>query len=422
VNNKKEEKEDNDDYFLSEIERKKKYFEADDVLEFHKNKEKEELIDENSGNESNTINAKSSLSKKRRKINKNFFNRSKNPVDNKKDLKSSNRFKINNILISQNKSRFKNGVNNNNFQQQSKKLLPKEFFDYSRRKNNDKNKNNISSSKYKLLKEKAKTSLYLKRNSNTISKNNNDNIEFLTNNNQYLSKHNPNQLCAEPIRNIDPSIENQKIFLDKSNNFLNNIKNINRAKPNNNKYYILKSKILNNSDKNNLFFSNKDNNSLFYGSGSKIKRPTSCVNKNAEKIFYNNNNNKKNKELRFNNHGKKIYLKTDKRKNFINTINYNLKENLNNSNDAKDDKNSNENSINITKQFSPTINPSNYISASGNVITDIFFVKNLEGCNPKTTKGTTRFFLNNDKEDKQKRFPSAIKKKLIKDNSNNILL
>ena len=289
--------------------------------------------------------------------------------------------------------------------------------------------NNLSSSNYKLFKEKAKTSLYLKNNPNS---NNNDNIDLLMSKNQTISKHNSNifhfkgnHIYPKTNRNKDTSNENKKISLFKNNNYLNNIKNINAIKANNNKLYILKSNIVNHSDKKSSGFSNRGNNSLLYSSGPKVKRPTSCMNKKHEKIIYNAKNNK---TIKFANQGKKIYLKTNNKTNInienINNVNINLNDKLNNSNDEIDDKNSNnQNVINLTKQMSPAIYPHTILSPSGNIITDIFFVRNLGDQSLKTTKASIKF--NNfydDKDEKQKRFSSSINNKLIKDNSNNILL
>jgi hypothetical protein len=143
--------------------------------------------------------------------------------------------------------------------------------------------------------------------------------------------------------------------------------------------------------------------------------------KTEKKIFYSNKNNR---GLNISNQGKKIYLRTSNKKNInINNLNTNLNNNLNDNNTVKDEKNSNnDNSISVTKQINPANLSHNFLSPSGNIITDIFFVRNLEGKNFNTAKGTTKNIFYDDKDEKQKRFPSAINNKLIQDNSNNKLL
>ena len=156
-------------------------------------------------------------------------------------------------------------------------------------------------------------------------------------------------------------------------------------------------------------------------SGRKIKRPTSCSNKKTEKIFYTDKNNI-HKVMKFANQGKKIYLKTNKTS--INTekitnININLNEKLNNSDNCKE-KNNNENIINLTNKNTPNnIAPYNVISQSGNIITDIFFVRNLGDKNLKAKIKYNNLY--DEKEGKQKRFPSAMNAKLLVKN-NKILL
>ena len=420
--------------FKEDIDRenKKKYFEADDALEYNKNKEKEIFIQEINENESNTINAKSSVNKSKRKLNKNFFNKSKPyPISNKKNIKLNR----NGLFINRYQSGIKNGqVNNNNFLPSSNKILPKEFFNYSTRKQKEIFHNNISSTNYKIFKEKAKTNLYLKYNSN----NNIENIELLMSKNKPISKHNSNVFNfknnPKTNRNKNGINENQKISLFKSNNYINNIKKIGGIKSNNNEIYLLKNNP-NEKEKKIIKISNRDNNLLSKNNtGPKIKRPISCVNKKAEKILYNAKNNGNYKAMKFANQGKKIYLKTAKTSinteniNNINNININLNDKLNNSNDISRDKNNYENIINLTNKNYNTNSPYSIVSPSGNIITDIFFVRNIEEKSLKTTKGKIKynnFYEDSDeKEEKkeEKRLQSAINGKLMVNYSKNILL
>ena len=414
----------------TEKENKKKYFEADDAFEYNKNKDKEKFIQEINENESNTINAKSSLNKNKRKFNKNYFNKSKPyPISNKKELKINR----NGLFINRYQSGSKNGqINNNNFLPPSSKILPKDFFNYSTRKQKEIIHNNISSSNYKLFKEKAKTNLYLKYNSN----NNNDNIELLLNKNKPISKHNSNVLHfknnPKTNRNKNTINENQKISLFKSNNYINNIKNIGGIKSNNNEIYLLKNNP-NEKEKKIIKISNRDNNLLSKNPGQKIKRPISCANKRTEKIFYNAKNNGNYKTMKFANQGKKIYLKTVKTSintDNINNANNNLNDKLNKSNDMSQDKNNNDNIINLTNKNYNTNSAYTIVSPSGNIITDILFVRNIGEKNLKTTKGKIKynnFYEEKDekeekKEEKEKRIQSAMNGKIMVNNSKNILL
>ena len=152
-----------------------------------------------------------------------------------------------------------------------------------------------------------------------------------------ISKNNSNVFNIH--NNLNPKInrtkniinETQKISLFKSSNYLTNIKNSNGIN-NNNEIYLLKNK--SNNEKKIIQLSNAENNSLFCSSDNKIKRPTSCVNKKSEKIFFKDKSSNK-KVLKFANQGKKIYLKTktNNKKTInidnINNININLDDKLN---------------------------------------------------------------------------------------------
>ena len=440
-----------DEVDINQVENKKKCFEADDAVEFNHNLQKEKIIDEIidvNKNESNTINTKSSLLKKNRIINNNYFNKSKQyPINNNNNNKSNNKKEVlpsnnnkdtkvnNNSSGIQYQPYFKKGASssNYNFLHHPKKMLPKELFNYSTRKKNEKNPTNLSSSNFHIFKEKAKMSLYLKKNTNT---NVNNNDSFHNSNNIFHIKN--SQFNTKTNRNKDTSnTENHKISLVKSSNIGNNIKNIKGLKSSHKKYFILKNKISNNnSDKKNFVFSNRGSNSLSTGSGPKIRRPTSCANRESEKIFYSTNENKngikKTKVINFSNQGKKIYLRIDNKNNIntenINNININLDDFLNNSNVNKEDKNNKNDELKeITKQLnSASFSPNNNSpSPSGNIVTDILFKRNVGPKNLKTTKGILKdnFFNSSQNKDlKKKRYPSAVNNKLLKNNSNNKLL
>ena len=410
-------------------ENKKKCFEVDDALNYYKNIEKEKINEENLDNENiekNIINNKSSINKNKRKINKNIFNKSRPYPNNTKDLYSSTKLNINSLFVNQCQSCLKNSLNDNNFLQPSKKILPNELFNYSNKKKIENKQNNMTSSTYKIIKEKSKSNLYLKNNANS----NNENIDLLMKKFQPISKQNSkllniqnNQIFPKTNRNKNSYYENQKISLFKNNDFLNNIKNINEIKPNSNIFYLLKTGDLNGIEKN-------TNNFILKDSINKIKRPTSCVNKKSEKIFYNQKNEKINKIIKYANQGKKIFLKTNNKSSKasinienINNAKINTNDNIsNNSKLTEDDKSYNNG--NKTNKNNKAIFPQETISSSENIVTDVFFMKNMGKQTLKTNKNKTNKYRNfyEDKEDNQKRFPSAMNNKIIKaDNKNKLL-
>ena len=328
---------------------------SDVNVEKSKTLEKEELNnDENNEKkyESNTMVEKESLKRKKRKINKNLFNRGKiNKLIQKKDKENSNKFLINvnnnnndNKNISNNNS---NNDNNNikdikeNLKEKpdflAKKKFVKDIFNSTRRKR-EKMQNNISSYNYKIFKEKEKPNLFLKNKSNM----NNDAINLFVSRTKSLSKHNSNIFSLQ--------------------------KKLNGAKTNKNKLYIVK------KEKEELIiFDNKDNSNILKNSGFTI-RPSSCVNKSHEGIISNNK-----RIIRFTKQDKKIYLKTNKEKknevkktrinlDNINNIAVNLDKSLKKENEETKDNKKNKRNMIIDLHNNPT----------RNIITDIFFVKNLE--------------------------------------------
>ena len=201
---------------------KRKCFEADDIMEYNKNMEKEKLIEIGNENESNTINTKSSFNRSKRKINKNYFNKSKQYPINKKDLKLGIKMNRNSPFINQ----YQLGKNNN-YLQTSKKIFNKELFKQPTKKKIQ--KNNLSSSNYKLFKEKTKSNLHLKYNSYNNKENN---INSILVKNKPIIKHNSNmfyfpngQFIPKTNRNKNTINENPKFDLIKNNNYLNNSKN-----------------------------------------------------------------------------------------------------------------------------------------------------------------------------------------------------
>ena len=79
----------------------------------------------------------------------------------------------------------------------------------------------------------------------------------------------------------------------------------------------------------------------------------------------------------------------------------------------------------IINKNTSTISPYAILSPSGNIITDIFFVRNLDN-SLKSTKATMKYNLYEEKEEKkeekQKRFPSAMNGKLFLNKNKNMLL
>ena len=396
-------------------ENKKKYFEADDALKYSKNKEKEKekIKQEMHENESNTINAKSSYNLNKRKFNKNYFNKSKPyPINNKNDLLTS-KFNRNSFFINRYQSGSKNSQNNNknNFLYPTKKIVPKDFLNYStRKKKENPQNNNFSSSNYKLFKDKAKTNLYLK-----YKTNNSENVELIMNKNNPITKHNSNVFY---FHNNNKTNRNKNIRENpKFSLFKNDIKQ-------NNEICVLKSAFINKQKKKIIPMSGGENNSLLNGSNHKMKRPTSCSNKKTEKIFYEDKNNNK-RIMKFANQGKKIYLKTNKTSintDNINNANINSNDKLNSS-DSGIEKNKAEKIINLTSKNNNRDNP-HLLSPSGNIITDIFFVRNLGENSFKTVKAPKIKYntFYEVKEGEQKRFPSAINAKLMIKNNKNILI
>ena len=394
------------DIEISQNTNKKKCFEVDDALEYNKKieKEKEKLnVDKSEGN---TINTKDSL-KYKRKINKNLFNKSRPfPNNNKKDL--ANKLDTDGLFIHQYQSGLKLGSNHNNIMQ-SKKICPKELFHFSTRKSKDYN-NNISSSNRKIFKEKNKSNLYLK-NSNI-----NENNELCISKGKPAIKNNLNVLNLFPKTNKNSRHKNQKILLGNNNNFFllnNNGKNVGEA-----------------SLERKISFSNQEN--VFNVSGSKIKRPTSCMNKKSEKVMYNNENDKK--IIKLDNKRKKIFLrtnnKTDKSNIYLDInnikthLNDNSKKSKNDSNNGIEYEGNKSNRKSKTNKNNPNVYACSILSHWGTDINDIFYFKNSEGPKVKAGKGANikSYNLNIEKEVRQKRCPSAMNNKCIKHNNKNILL
>ena len=408
-------------------ENKKKYFEADDALEYNRNIEKEkekETLDEDKS-ENNTINTKGSVKRKKIKINKNHFNKSRPYLtNNKKDLLNTNKLNIEELLNNQFQSGLKMS-SNNNFVTKSKRVFPKELFNYSTRKSKDNIQNNMISSNYKIFKGKHKTNIYLKNNSDN-AQDNNELSNYKTN---PIVKHNSNIFIIPkeqffPRSNKNVHNGNKKILLLKNDNYLNSLKDIDDYENKNNNLYMLDNNcgMGAGTEKKMISLSNKENTNQFNDPGNKIKRPTSCVNRKLEKYFTQNEKNKN--FIKFSNQGKKIYLKTNNKASKasikideINNLNYNM----HTSKGYKKEQNkSNENENKENKNIFMHLD----LHHPGNIMTDIFNTNNSGELSLKTSKGVSFKYANlcTDKEAKQKRFPSAMNNKAIKRNNKNILL
>ena len=315
-----------------------------------KSLEKEELNnDENNEKkyECNTLAEKESYKRKKRKINKNLFNRgkiNKYIQKNDKDKETSNKFLIN---LKNNKNISNNNINedNNNIKEQlkekpdylAKKKFVKDIFNYSTRRKRENIQNNISSYNYKIFKEKDKPNLFLKNKSNI----NNDAINLFVSRTKSMSKHGSNLF---DIRN-----------------------KLNCAKSNKNKLYIMK------KEKEGLIILSKNKDNSLKNSGFTI-RPSSCVNKNHEGILSTNK-----RIIRFTKQDKKIYLKrNNEKKNEIKKTRINI-ENINNMGVNLDKSLKNEKEeTKENKKIKRNMIIDFHDNPTRNIITDIFFVKNLE--------------------------------------------
>ena len=190
---------------------------------------------------------------------------------------------------------------------------------------------------------------------------NNDAINLFVSRTKSLSKHNSNIFSLQ--------------------------KKLNGAKTNKNKLYIVK------KEKEGLIiFDNRDNSNILKNSGF-TKRPSSCVNKSHEGII---NNNKR--IIRFTKQDKKIYLKTNKEKknevkktrinlDNINNIAVNLDKSLKKENEETKDNKKNKRNMIIDL----------HNNAARNIITDIFFVKNLEERNNINLNVVNEGLMDNNK-------------------------
>ena len=324
------------------------------------------------------------LKRKKRKKCINLFNKEKilkNSLlkengSNNKLLISPNK-QNNNIIHNDNN---KTSINNKNQKQLlsdkfprylSKKPLAKGIFNYStiRKKEQAPNKN-ILSSHHKIFKITEKPGLFLKNKSNM-------------NNNS-----------------IDLFIAKTKSILKNNSNLFNLQNQINGARTNKNRFYLIKKKT---EEEYLSFDKNKEDNDSLKNSESK-RRPTSYMKKykgilNGNQLNKNNNN-----LITFSRQDKKIYLKTNNEKKFdikkkkinldnINNIRVNLDKNYKSQNEeTKENKNDNKkNKRNIV------IN-SNEEPLTRNFFTDVYFGKNIEGKNNSCKNGcNTKELKDNDK-------------------------
>ena len=324
-----------------------------DIIETEKNEKnsektksiENEIINNEEKNEYkykiNDMVEKESKKRKKRKINKNLFNKGKAyKFIQKKDKDFDNKLFLN--INNKNQDPLKDKPD-----YLSKKNIGKNILNHSTRRKRENIINNISSSNYKIFKEKEKPNLFLKNNSNI----NNGVINLFISKNKSMSKHNSN------IFNIQ--------------------NNLNGTKTIKNKFYMMKKE----REEIGLFGKNKENNYIFKGSGL-TKRPTSYVNKKHESLL---NNSKR--TINFSKQDKKIYLKTNNEKkneikktkinlDYINNMGINLDRSIKNENEE-----TKENKIDNKRNKNTIID--SYSNPARNIITDIFFVKNLEERNNK---------------------------------------
>ena len=379
----------------------------DDIIDIEENTEKtkslnkEEKNDDIKDKEQENENKESSIPayekksiKKKRKINKNLFNKGKINkyqinINNIKD--NNNKLLINGLFLN-------NNNNNNNNNKEKLDIKIEEKFDYLSKRNFCKDiftmrkkdslySNNISTSNYKLFKEKEKekSNIYLKNKSNLS----NETIDFSLSNPRSMSKHNSNLF------------EMSKTLVSGS-------------KTNKNKLYKLK------KNQDSIDFSNKNEKIYLYKNSAMTKRATSCVNKKYEGIINHTNNishtsninkiERNKKVIRFIKQDKKIYLKTnnDKKTNSkkakinLNNIN-NIEINLND--DKKNEDEDSKENNNIKEINNILIEPKkNNKSPKRNIFTDIS-LKNLKEANNTNKKIFNNIFEikgDNDKEKKIK--------------------
>ena len=389
----------NDDEAEEEKKNEQPIFDDVDTEEKDENEEKKEKninaggaeIDEGekkSEGRSIPIEEKKSL-KKKRKLNKNLFNKAKiNKYQlNIKNIKDNNNLNNNNInnKILTNELFLNNNININNIiRSKSKEKLDlkiEEKYDYFSKRNFSKDiftirkkdslyNKNISTSNYKLFKDKEKPNIYLKNKSNMS----NDEIDFSISNIRSKSKHNTD-------------------IFKVSNNLITG----GQTNKNKNKLYKLK-KGQDSIDFNN---NNKKEKMYLFKNSILTKRPTSCVNKLYEGVINSTSNNTKiernKKVIRFSKQDKKIYLKTnnDKKISSSKKTKINL-ENINNIDISSDDNKNNEDEDskenNNIKEINNIINNNiqtnynNNKSPKRNIFTD-FSLKNV---NVKETNNSNK--------------------------------
>ena len=297
----------------------KSLFDDIDIENNEKQKNEKELNNNDNKEYSEYDNITLNMKKKKRKINKNLFNKGKN---NKYKINPEKKLVLKNDLFSK----------NDKCDYLSKKIFTKNIFSSLNKKEQNKNNNNISS--YKIFKEKTKHNLFIK-NKSTIIKNNEMDLALFKRNSNLIELQNK-LIGIKTNMNIDKNNIHKNIF--------KNLK----------------------------------------------KRPTSCVNKKYEGIINNNNKIDINKKIiRFTKQDKKIYLKTKKTKINLDNINNNISKNENEESkeDIKDKKD--------------------------NIITDIFFVKNLKEKDNKIMFNNVSDFKDNNYDDNKKDFIQLYNKAIL---------
>ena len=375
-------------------------------LEKSKSLEKESLNNEE--NEENkyeikninkAVKDKFLLKRKKRKKYTTFFNKGKifkNSIkkDNKLFLHQNNDININNNINNDNKNNNnKTNINNNINQKQllsekfprylSKKKFSKGIFNYSTVNKKEQMTNKIISPSYqKIFKIKEGQGIFLKNKSNM----NNDSIDLL------LTK--------------------TKSIVKNNSNIFNLQKQLNGAKTNKNKFYLIKKE----EDEFSFFDKNKEKNEIFKNISMK-RRPTSYMNKKYKGILSNDKLKKKDNNLiNFSRQDKKIYLKTNNEKKIdlkkkkinlenINNIEVNIDKNFKSQNEeTKENKNEN-----IRNKRNIIIDPNDEPLAK-NFFTDIYFAKNFEVKHNSSKKDCNN---NELKENDKNKFIQFYKKAIL---------
>ena len=211
---------------------------------------------------------------------------------------------------------------------------------------------------------------------------------------------------------IDLLLTKTKSIIKNNSNIFNLQKQLNGAKTNKNKFYLIKKE----EDEFSFFDKNKEKNEIFKNISMK-RRPTSYMNKKYKAIVGNDKLKKKDNNLiNFSRQDKKIYLKTNNEKKIdlmkkkinlenINNIEVNIDKNFKSQNEeTKENKNEN-----IKNKRNIIIDPNDEPLAK-NFFTDIYFAKNFE---VKHNSGKKDCNNNELKENDKNKFIQFYKKAIL---------